>query len=247
MKTSKARKEYQCFECKNTIQKNEEYTRTTRYDNPNDKLYGGYEKGYSQTICLKCIEENRYSYIDEKYNRDDIVKFGMYCGKQWNSVNWDYLVYLYENKKTHKYWSEIEKEYMKRLSLNQSNSIDPISDKDAIAHIESLKKKLLDIPKPKHTPQLTDVMREVYVKMLTESLKIKRLKYDYNSYYWLFVDAKNKKEIDNRTITALYKRGLLKPTKFNDNIQKRETSVVEYEAISDHRVSLSRWGNGEPR
>ena len=91
-------------------------------------------------------------------------------------------------------------------------------------------------------------MRIVYVTLLKNKDTIKRFKYEYNSYYWLFQKSSDVKinlhsnKIDNRTITALYERGLLKPMQFKDDIQKRTTEVTEYEAIYDSRVLLNRWG-----
>ena len=104
-------------------------------------------------------------------------------------------------------------------------------------YIKSLHDKTLDTRKLKNTPQLTDTMRIVYVTLLKNKDTIKRFKYEFNSYYWLFeksIDVKinrHSKEIDNRTITALYNRGLLKPVQFKDDIQKRTTEVIEYECF----------------
>lgn len=244
----KARQEYECFECKKIIKKGEEYQRQTRYETPNDKTYCNLSHGVQKPICLKCISENKYSYIDEKYNSPDIVKFGIHSGKLWSKVPNDYIIYMYENKKTHKHFSEFEKEYIKRLKRNNTNDISPISEDEALKHIEQLHNNLLDTPKFKKTPQLTDTMRTVYVTLLKNKDKVKRLKHEYNSYYWLLEKSfdvkicRNRKEIDNRTIEALYKRGLLKPTKFKDDIQKRTTEVIEYESIYDNRVMLDRWG-----
>lgn len=243
-----ARKEYECFECKNIIKKGQEYQRQTRHKTPDDKKHGGLTHGVQKCICLKCVNENKYSYIDEKYNSPDIIKFGMYSGKLWSKVPDDYVVYMYENKKTHKYFLEIEREYIKRAKSNTFDNISPISDDDALKHIEQLHNNLLDAPKLKKTPQITDTMRIVYGTLLNNKDRVKRLKHSYNSFYWLFEKSTDvkinswNKRIDSRTIKALYKRGLLRPTKFKDDIQKRTTEIVEYEAIYDSRVLLNKWG-----
>lgn len=243
----KANKEYECFECKNIIEKGQEYKRAIRFENPLDKsrLFNPVQK----SICINCITNKKYSFIDEKFNNPNIVKFGMYNGKMWDKVPDDYLLYLYNNQLNHQYRSEIELEYNSRLLKSNISEINPVSDIDADEYIKSLHNKLLDTPKLRNTPQLTDTMRIVYKTLLKNNDKIKRYKYEYNSYYWLFeksTDVKinrNRNEIDNRTVTALYERGLLKPTLFKDNIQRRTTEVIEYEAIYDSRVLLNRWGN----
>lgn len=243
----KANKEYECFECENIIEKGQEYKREIRFENPLDKsrLFNPVQK----SICINCIAKKKYSFIDEKFNNPNIVKFGMYNGKMWDKVPDDYLLYLYNNQLNHQYRSEIELEYNSRLLKSNTNEINPVSDIDADEYIKSLHNKLLDTPKLRNTPQLTDTMRIVYKTLLKNNDKIKRYKYEYNSYYWLFeksTDVKinrNRNEIDNRTVTALYERGLLKPTLFKDNIQRRTTEVIEYEAIYDSRVLLNRWGN----
>ena len=243
---AKAKKEYECFECKSIIAKGKEYERRVRFENPNDKsrLFNPIQK----TICMNCVLEKKYSFIDNKFNSPHIVKFGMYIGRTWDKVPDDYLLFLYENQKNNQYRSEIELEYNLRLSKLTSNEINPVADIEADEYIKSLHDKLLDTPKLKNTPQLTDTMRIVYVTLLKNKDTIKRFKYEYNSYYWLFeksIDVKinrHSKEIDNRTITALYNRGLLKPVQFKDDIQKRTTEVIEYESIYDSRVLLNRWG-----
>lgn len=243
---SKARKEYECFECKSIIAKGQEYKRESRFENPNDKsrLFNPIQK----PICMNCFLEKKYSFIDDKFNSSNIIKFGMYCGREWAKVPDDYLLFLYENQKNNQYKNEIELEYNSRLLKSNSNEINPISDINADEYIKSLHDKLLDIPKLKNTPQLTDTMRIVYKTLLKNKDKIKRVKHDYNSYYWLFeksTDVKiniHRNKIDNRTVTALYERGLLKPIKFEDNIQTRTTEVIEYEAIYDSRVLLNKWG-----
>lgn len=242
----KAKKEYECFECKSIIIIGEEYEKKSRYENPMDKsrLFNPIQK----PICKSCVTNNKYSFVDEKYNSSKIVKFGMYCGREWTKVPNDYLLFLYENQKNHQYINEIELEYNSRLLQSNSTEINPVPDIDANEYINSLHNKLLDTPKLKNSPQLTDTMRIVYVTLLKNKDKVKRLKYEYNSYYWLFEKSINVKinnysqKIDNRTITALYKRGLLNPIKFKDDIQKRITEVIEYEAIYDSRVLLDRWG-----
>lgn len=192
--------------------------------------------------------DKKYSFIDDKFNSYNTIKFGMYCGREWVKVPDDYLLFLYQNQKNHQYRNEIELEYNSRLSKLTSNEINPVADIEANEYIKSLHDKLLDTPKLKNTPQLTDTMRIVYATLLKNKDTIKRFKYEYNSYYWLFkksIDVKisrHSKEIDNRTITALYNRGLLKPVQFKDDIQKRTTEVIEYESIYDSRVLLNRWG-----
>lgn len=163
----KARKNYECFECKKPLKKGEEYLRQTRYKTPDDKKYGNLINGTQKCICLSCINEN-------KYNSPDTVKFGMYCGKEGSRVPDNYIVYMYENKKTHKYFSEIESEYIKRLEVNSSNEINPISEDEALKYIEQLHSNLLNTPKPKNTPQLTDSKRTVYVALLKKKDKVKR-------------------------------------------------------------------------
>lgn len=238
----KANKEYECFECGSIIKKGQEYTRQTRYEIPMD--VGRQHNAVQKPICNSCILENKYSFIDRKYNSPDIIKFGMYSGIKWNKAPDDYIVYIYKNSKNNRYWNEIEKEYNRRLKHIEVNEIKPISDNEALEYIESLKQKLINPTKLKNTPQLTDTMKIVYKTLLNKKDKIKRLKYDYNSYYWLFeksTDVKVKRysnEIDNRTVLALYKRGLLKPTKFKDNVKSRTTEAIEYEAIYDSRVNL---------
>lgn len=242
-----ARKEYICFECKNTIKKGEEYDKKARFENPIDK--SRFFNPILKPICVNCILDKKNSFIDEKFNKPDIVKFGMYCGRQWNKVPDSYILFLYEKQKNHQYRNEIELEYHSRLSQLNTNEINPVSDIEAVKYIESLHKRLLDIPKLSKTPQLTDTMRVVYSTLLKNKDIVKRLKHDYNSYYWVFeksVDVKinnYRHKIDNRTITALYERGLLKPIKFKDDIQKRLTEIIEYEAIYDSRVLLNKWGN----
>lgn len=243
---AKAKKEYECFECKSIIAKGQEYERRVRFENPNDKsrLFNPIQK----TICMTCILEKKYSFIDNKFNSPHIVKFGMYLGRTWDKIPNDYLLFLYENQKNNQYRSEIELEYNSRLSKLTSNEINPVADIEADEYIKSLHDKLLDTPKLKNTPQLTDAMRIVYVTLLKNKDTIKRFKYEYNSYYWLFKKSSDVKinlhsnKIDNRTITALYERGLLKPIHFKDDTQKRITEVIEYEAIYDSRVLLNRWG-----
>lgn len=238
---------FECFECKSIIAKGQEYKRESRFENPLDKsrLFNPIQK----PICMNCFLENKFSFIDEKYNKPDIVKFGMYSGREWIKVPDDYLLFLYEKQKNHQYRNEIELEYNSRLLKSNSNEINPVADIEADKYIKSLHNKLFDTPKLKNTPQLTDTMRIVYVTLLKNEDKIKRLKHDYNSYYWLFEKSTNVKinsystQIDNRTVTALYERGLLMPIKFQDDIKKRKTEVIEYEAIQDSRVLLNKWGN----
>ena len=243
---AKAKKEYECFECKSIIAKGKEYERRVRFENPNDKsrLFNPIQK----TICMNCVLEKKYSFIDNKFNSPHIVKFGMYIGRTWDKVPDYYLLFLYENQKNNQYRSEIELEYNLRLSKLTSNEINPVADIEADEYIKSLHDELLDTPKLKNTPQLTDTMRIVYKTLLKNKDTVKRLKHDYNSYYWLFeksTDVKiniHRNKIDNRTVTALNERGLLKPIKFEDNIQTRTTEVIEYEAIYDNRVLLNKWG-----
>ena len=243
---SKANKDYECFECKNTIKKGQEYKRESRFENPLDK--SRFFNPVQKPICMNCFSEKKYSFIDEKFNKPNIVKFGMYSGKEWNKIPDDYLLFLYQNQKNNQYRNEIELEYNSRLLKLKSNEINPIADINADEYIKSLHDKLLDTPKLKNTPQLTDTMRIVYVTLLKNKDTVKRLKHDYNSYYWVFeksTDIKinlHSKKIDNRTITALYERGLLKPIQFKDNTQKRITEVIKYEAIYDSRVLLNKWG-----
>lgn len=243
----KANKDYECFECGSIIQKGQEYTRQARYESPID--VGRQHNAVQKPICSACISDNKYSFIDNKYNSPDIIKFGMYSGINWDKAPDDYIIYIYKNSKNNRYWNEIEKEYNRRLKHIEVNEIKPISDNEALEHIKKLKENLLNPCKLKNTPQITDTMRIVYKTLLTNKDKIKRHKYEYNSYYWLFeksTDVKIKRycnEIDNRTVTALYERGLLKPTLFKDDVQKRTTEVIEYEAIYDNRVLLNRWGN----
>lgn len=242
----RANKEYECFECKSIITKRQEYKREIRFENPNDKsrLFNPLQK----PICMTCILDKKYSFIDDKFNSYNTIKFGMYCGREWVKVPDDYLLFLYQNQKNHQYRNEIEIEYNSRLLKLNTNKINPVPDINVDEYIKSLHDKTLDTPKLKNTPQLTDTMRIVYVTLLKNKDTIKRFKYEYNSYYWLFKKSSDVKinlhsnKIDNRTITALYERGLLKPMQFKDDIQKRTTEVIEYEAIYDSRVLLNRWG-----
>lgn len=238
---SKAAKELECFECKKTIEVGQDYTKKIRYDNPTDASRQAF--GVSKDICQECISQNKYSFIDEKYKNPTVVKFGLYTGKSWSDVPDEYLIYHYSHDVPNKYREEIVNEYTMRLLKNESVEINPVSDENAQEHILSLQKKLLDIKKTKNKPQLTKVMKLVYLTLLQENDKIKRMDYDYNSHYWLFlktVDLKvgtHSKRIDQRTIASLFEKGLLKPTKFKDNIKKRTTEVIEYEAILDSRIS----------
>lgn len=241
----KARQDYECFECGNIIPKGQEYTRQTRYESPMD--IGRQHNAVQKPICSDCISNKKFTFIDSKYNSPYIIKFGMHCGKKWNKAPDDYIAYIYENSKNNRYWNEIEKEYIRRLEESEVSKIKPVSNSKAVEHIDYLKQKLSNPPKSKKTPQLSDTMRIVYKTLLNNKDKIKRLKHNYNSYYWLFDKSTNvkisthSKQINNRTVTALYERGLLKPTKFKDNIQSRTTEPIEYEAIYDSRVLLNRW------
>ena len=88
-------------------------------------------------------------------------------------------MFLYENQKNNQYRSEIELEYNSRLLKSNSNEINPVSDINANEYINSLHDKLLDTPKFKNTPQLTDTMRTVYVTLLKNKDTIKRFSWFY--------------------------------------------------------------------
>lgn len=219
---SKARKEYECFECKRNIAVGEEYERKTRYDNPDDRKYGGLSKGFQKCICKKCVSENKYSYIDEKYNKiledSTVIKFGQYIGKKWDLLDDDYLIFIYSNIKVGIHRKEIVTEFNRRLNLNKSCEIKSLNFEERKLKLEKLKEEYIKNETAIYK-SLSIYMEKEYKKIL-EFGGVRYCKRKNDNYEYWYIEKSDGcfEYIRTKTIIALYNRGLLKPVEFTDNL-----------------------------
>lgn len=219
----KARKEYECFECKKTIIIGEEYERKARYNNPDDRKYGGNEKSIQKCICKECISENKYSYIDEKFNNIEkdksVIKFGVHYGQKWKHLADDYIIFIYSKIKDGKYRQEIENELNRRLNLKKTCEIKPLNFDERNQKIMDLREKY--IKNETAIYKSLSIHMETYYNKIIEAGSVSYRKRKSNDYEAWYLDNNTQKDwdwVETKTIIALYERGLLKPIEFTDNI-----------------------------
>ncbi|AXH16497.1 hypothetical protein CP985_13485 [Malaciobacter mytili LMG 24559] len=241
----KARKEYECFECKKTINIGEEYERRMRYETPNDYKFGGTQSGIQKCICLKCISENRYSYIDEKFNKiqtdKSIIKFGSEYGRKWTELANDYMIFIYSKIKDGKHRVEIEREYNRRLLNSLPCEITPLDATQREDKIEQLRQVYIKNENAEYK-SLTLHMEKCY-KQIAENKTVSYKRMGVDRFFCWYIDNNDNTYIETKTIIALYKRGLLKPIKFTDDLldfRPTKYEVIEKDIVPKKTKRLTK-------